>query len=630
MSAPRLDVIVPCYNYGRYLTECVDSVLQETRVAIRVLIIDDASGDDSAAVAQNLADQDPRVSVIVHATNQGHIATFNEGLAWASGDYVLLLSADDMVAPGALERAVALMEAHSSVAFVYGRAIRLQGAERQAFAPDEICGPTAVLGGQAFIRRVCEHPWNPVESATAVVRGWVQKAVGGYRPEFPHAGDLEMWLRCAAHGDVGMIQAAQAYVRLHGENMRDGFGRIADLRQRHAALVSGLSSERQRIPQARRFAAMACRRLAEEALTEAERAFDRGRPYGAAISAARDIFPAIVLSQTFAKLSTKRLIRSVGLGQKPAQPEPEGPAATSPSPDPDEPKVSLIMSTRDRGHFLSPCLESLEAIRSNCPWQLVIVDNGSKDETWSVLQAFASRTHLDVKILQERRPGLSFARNAGVRAASSAILAFTDDDCYPQPDFIDAVARVFAESDVGFMGGRILLYDPDDAPVSITTRTERAVFPAGAFIATGEVQGACMAFRREVFQQVGLFDTAFGAGGPLKAAEDTEMVARACFAGWSGGFFPEAVIRHHHRRRREGAARITSIYDYSRGAFFAKLLLKYPRFRRTVLQAWYWDTPVLRRPTRRHLLKFWRELRGAASYLLGHALRASAPVIRTP
>jgi GT2 family glycosyltransferase len=289
------------------------------------------------------------------------------------------------------------------------------------------------------------------------------------------------------------------------------------------------------------------------------------------------------------------------------------------APDPNAPKVSLIMSTRDRAQFLPPCLESLEAIHSHCPWQLVIVDNGSKDDTWSVLQAFASRTHLDIKLLQEWRPGLSFARNAGVRAASAAILAFTDDDCYPQPDFIDAVARVFAESDVGFMGGRILLHDPDDAPVSITTRTERVIFPAEAFINTGDVQGACMAFRRDVFQQVGLFDTAFGAGGPLKGAEDCEMVVRACFAGWNGGFFPEAVIRHHHRRRQGGAARITWSYDYSRGAFFAKLLFKHPRFRRRVLQAWYWNTPVLNRPTRRNLLKFWRELQGACHYLTAYA-----------
>ncbi|MBV8681432.1 MAG: glycosyltransferase [Caulobacteraceae bacterium] len=627
MSPPRLDVFVPCYNYGRYLAECVLSVLSETSLAVRVLIIDDASIDGSSQIAKRLASQDPRVSAISHATNLGHIATYNEGLAWATGDYVLLLSADDMVAPGALGRAVALMEAEPSVAFVYGHAIQFQGAAPEALESEAIVGRTTVLDGQAFIRRVCERPINPVEAATAVVRGSVQRAVGGYRPEFPHAGDLEMWLRCAAHGDVGRIEATQAYVRLHGENMREGYGRIADLRQRHAAIVSALSSERQWIPQARRSAAIARGGLAQEALTEAEQAFDKGRPCKAAISAAREISPAIVLSRAFVRLSAKRLIRSSGLGQKPASPGATGIAAAGSSPEPDTPEVSLIMSTRDRAQFLPPCLESLEAIRSNRPWQLVIVDNGSSDATWSILQTFASRTHLHIKILQEPQAGLSFARNAGVRAASAPILAFTDDDCYPQPDFIDAVARVFAESEVGFMGGRILLHDPEDAPVSITCRTERVIFPAGAFLGTGEIQGACMAFRREVFQQVGLFDTAFGAGGPLKAAEDSEMVARACFAGWNGGFFPEAVIRHHHRRRHEGAARVTWSYDYSRGAFFAKVLLEHPRVRRRVLRAWYWDTPVFARPTRRNLLKFGRELRGAAHYLLGHALRASAPAV---
>ena len=87
---------------------------------VDVLIVDDASPDDSAAVAYRLADEDPRVSVLVHPTNMGHIATYNDGLARAKGDYVVLLSADDAITPGSLARSTALMEAHPSVGFVYG------------------------------------------------------------------------------------------------------------------------------------------------------------------------------------------------------------------------------------------------------------------------------------------------------------------------------------------------------------------------------------------------------------------------------------------------------------------------------------------------------------------------------
>src|SRR4051794_13884437 len=110
----RVSVIVPCYNYGRFLEQCVGSVLSQDGVDVEVLVIDDASPDGSAEAARALG-RDPRVQVSCHAENRGHIATYNEGLAWARGDYLLLLSADDCLTPGALTRAATLMDAHPAV-----------------------------------------------------------------------------------------------------------------------------------------------------------------------------------------------------------------------------------------------------------------------------------------------------------------------------------------------------------------------------------------------------------------------------------------------------------------------------------------------------------------------------------
>ena len=98
----RIDVFIPCYNYGRFLYQCVNSVLGQAGVDVRVLVIDDASSDNTAEVAAALAREDPRVTVIRHSTNKGHIDTYNEGIEWASADYMLLLSADDYLLPGAL------------------------------------------------------------------------------------------------------------------------------------------------------------------------------------------------------------------------------------------------------------------------------------------------------------------------------------------------------------------------------------------------------------------------------------------------------------------------------------------------------------------------------------------------
>jgi glycosyltransferase involved in cell wall biosynthesis len=148
-----------------------------------------------------MARRDQRITVAVHAKNYGHIATYNEGLDWARSDYLLLLSADDVLAPGSLRRAVEVMEAHPDVGLTYGKVIRLTGAEKPVLphaTPDRFS--YALTDGPRFLEAFCASPTNSVETATAVVRTSVQKRVGGYRPELPHAGDLEMWLRFAAVG----------------------------------------------------------------------------------------------------------------------------------------------------------------------------------------------------------------------------------------------------------------------------------------------------------------------------------------------------------------------------------------------------------------------------------------------
>src|ERR1700754_2370869 len=100
-----VDVVIPCYNYARYLRGCVSSALDQPGVDVRVLVIDDASSDETASVGRDLARSDGRVTFRRHESNKGHIATYNEGLiGWSTADYTALLSADDLLAPGSLGR----------------------------------------------------------------------------------------------------------------------------------------------------------------------------------------------------------------------------------------------------------------------------------------------------------------------------------------------------------------------------------------------------------------------------------------------------------------------------------------------------------------------------------------------
>lgn len=235
-TLPTISVVIPCYNYGRHLAGCVASVLSQPGVRPSILIIDDCSTDDSWGCAEDLARAHPEVSARRHEVNQGHIRTYNEGLAEASGTYVLLLSADDLLTPGALARAVAVMEEHPDVGLVYGQTLEFSDADDLPAARGRHAG-TRVWRGDEWLARRCRDTYNVVPTPTAVLRTSVQHAIGGYDPELPHAGDFEMWLRAAAVSDVAYVRGVpQAYYRVHPASMSQGVyrERLADVRERRA------------------------------------------------------------------------------------------------------------------------------------------------------------------------------------------------------------------------------------------------------------------------------------------------------------------------------------------------------------------------------------------------------------
>lgn len=235
-----VDVVVPCYQYGHFLKDCVESVLAQSGPALRVLIIDDASHDCTANVAEDLVRADTRVEFRKHSSNQGHIATFNEGIAWATADYMVLLSADDYLLPGALSRSADLMDDHPSVGFTFGCGI-VREEEREDVIIRTGLGPgNRIMSGLDFIKH--NHAKNIVLSPTAMVRTSLQKTLGGYLADLTHTSDMEMWLRFAAHGDVGVIDANQAVYRRHSINMSKQYSPEQDLIQRKVAIEHFLNS----------------------------------------------------------------------------------------------------------------------------------------------------------------------------------------------------------------------------------------------------------------------------------------------------------------------------------------------------------------------------------------------------
>lgn len=277
MRESSFSVVVPCYNYARYLQGCVESILCQG-VAVQVIVIDDCSTDDTPVVGSLLA-RDPRVTFLRHETNQGHIKTYNEGLALATGDYTALISADDLLTPGALKRAQAVFDAHPEVGMVYGHALYFQSNDK---LPKVRLGEPRVdiWDGRNWVAQRCKTATSSISSPEVVVRTSLQRQLGGYCADLPHTGDLEMWLRFAAHSCIAYLaRVDQAYYRRHTASMQETRfnSLLADLVQRRAAFETFFQTHGHQIEDMAHLREMARRALAKEALWTACWSYDRRR-----------------------------------------------------------------------------------------------------------------------------------------------------------------------------------------------------------------------------------------------------------------------------------------------------------------------------------------------------------------
>lgn len=206
-------VVITCYNYARYLPQAVTSVLTQTGVAVDVVVVDDASTDESLAVAHRFAAGDSRVKVISNEHNLGAVGAFNRGLDQAAGEFLVRLDADDLLTPGSLERSVAVLRAFPEVGLVYGHPLHFSGT---VLPPARTAARWwDVWSGREWLAARCFDGTNVITSPEVVMRRSVLGRIGGMKP-LTHTHDMELWLRIAAHADVAYVGGAdQAWHRDH-------------------------------------------------------------------------------------------------------------------------------------------------------------------------------------------------------------------------------------------------------------------------------------------------------------------------------------------------------------------------------------------------------------------------------
>lgn len=258
------------------------------------------------------------------------------------------------------------------------------------------------------------------------------------------------------------------------------------------------------------------------------------------------------------------------------------------------PPFSVVISTRDRARQLTGCLENLGA-QEYPDFEVVVVDNAS---TTDAAEAVVADAPLECTYVRENRPGLSWARNAGVRAAQGSLIAFLDDDEVADRYWLAELLRAFSSADdIGCVSGMIL-------PAALETPAQewfeqygghskgRGFTPA-VFSAQGGQSpvyplppfgaGGNMAFRREVLQAIGGFDVALGAGTPARGSEDTYAFSRVLLSGFRMAYQPSAFVRHHHYADLAGLSRQLRGYGTGIAAYYAALLRHDPKLLGTLV-----------------------------------------------
>jgi GT2 family glycosyltransferase len=191
--------------------------------------------------------------------------------------------------------------------------------------------------------------------------------------------------------------------------------------------------------------------------------------------------------------------------------------------------------------------------------------------------------------------------------SSGKIIAFTDDDCYLTPGYLENCLLFFKERKFQFCGGRILLYDKSDSSYGCNFSKEFKIIPPYSFIPAGKIQGANMVFDRIVVDKIGLFDPMLGAGTPFRC-EDIDYCARASLAGFAGAHVPDLVVYHHHGRKPgKQIEALKKDNDYARGAYYTKFILK---GNYKYLYRWFKYAKNLK-----NLTRTMRELSGGLHYL---------------
>jgi glycosyltransferase involved in cell wall biosynthesis len=502
-EAPDVSVAIPAYNYGRFVGTAVDSALAAGVDKLEVLILDNASTDETQEVLKRYA-ENPRVRVMRNTRNIGAPNNWNNAFRTAVGRYVTILSADDFMLPGHLSRMLDVLEANPPIALAYCPCIWVDAEGKQIQVMNH--GGHAAgdyLGGRNELVELLRFDCYITPSA-ALIRRSVFDLVGKMDDSLHGALDWDLWIRIAEHvPDFAFFKTPSVCYRIHSAQDTVLQTSQAHLLVDHIDIVRKLI-ERGGLPVPHANAVDIVALLQSKFSAYPKQLVAHLEPAVRALE-------QILLSG----------LQAADLPSQPLQavlPAPSGIATTAS----ELPLVSVIVATFNRPQFLERCLQSIVA-QTYRAFEIIVVNDGGTPVESIVARLNAGKNiHY---IAHATNKGAAAARNSALRLAKGEFVAYLDDDDEYLPEHLERVISALRASHCrfGYSRAEYLIEHEHGGQVQIERQRPffNAEYSRDLLMIANFIPTPTWVFERSLVDEVGYFDETF------KAWEDWEWLLRA-------------------------------------------------------------------------------------------------------
>jgi glycosyltransferase involved in cell wall biosynthesis len=221
MKMPAVSILIPTYNYARYLPEAIESILNQDFSDFEVIIADDASSDNTVDVCATYAEKDSRIRFFRHEQNLGMVENWNWCLQQATGKYIKYMLADDkFLRPYALSRLVESIDKSSDISLVTSARVLIDDDSQITGVWNLLGLRSRVFSGKKAIRRCLTRGVNLIGEPSAVLFRR-EHAKRGFDPAYRQLVDLEMWLHLLQQGDFIYISEPLCCFRKHSQQQTE-------------------------------------------------------------------------------------------------------------------------------------------------------------------------------------------------------------------------------------------------------------------------------------------------------------------------------------------------------------------------------------------------------------------------